>query len=94
MKSGLVLRDRKFIIFAGLVLLLILVNARQWGRGSGVSSNSKDVTRNQEKSTIQQDPILIADQLGVVKPEFHEEKRNIFSFFQERLERRMAQGDR
>jgi len=84
MKSGIVFRDRKFIIFAGLVLLLILVNARQWGRGSGVSSSSKEGARNQEKSTIQQDPILIADQLAIVRPEFHEEKRNIFSFFQER----------
>jgi hypothetical protein len=90
MKSGIVFRDRKFLIFAGLVLLLILVNVRQWGRGSGVSSNSKEAARNQEKSTIQQDPILIADQLGVAKAEFHEEKRNIFSFFQERPKQQAA----
>jgi hypothetical protein len=90
MKSGIVFRDRKFIVFAGLVLLLVLVNARQWGRGSGVSTNSKEVVRNQEKSTIQQDPILIADQLGVARPEFHEEKRNIFSFFQERPKEQAA----
>jgi hypothetical protein len=83
MKTGNIFRDRKFIFLAVLVLLLILVNARQWGRGSGESNHSKTVVRNQEKSMIQQDPILIADQLGVAKPEFHEEKRNIFSFFQE-----------
>jgi len=84
MKTGIVFRDRKFLILAVLVLLLILVNARQWGRGSSESSKLKDVTKNPEKSSIQQDPILIADQLGIPKPEFHEEKRNIFSFFQER----------
>jgi Tfp pilus assembly protein PilP len=84
MKSGHVFRDRKFIIFAGLVLLLILVNARQWGRGSGGSQKSKGTAATQTSVASQHDPVLDADQLGTVKPEFHEEKRNIFSFFQEK----------
>lgn len=83
MKNGNVFRDRKFILLAVLVLLLIVVNFRQWGVQSIVSKNSKSTSGTETGAGNQHDVILNADQLSKAKPEFQVEKRNIFSFFQE-----------
>ena len=80
MQRGDVFRDRKFYIFAGLVLILIAVNLREWTSTSSVSDRSREGKGVQSKASSQ-DPILMADDLREDGPIFETEKRNIFSFF-------------
>ena len=83
MKRGNVFRDRKLLLLAGLILLLVVVNLHQWGPGGGVLSRSgKEKTANHANTATEQDPILVADQLKTQQVIFEHEKRNIFSFFQ------------
>ncbi len=80
MQRGDVFRDRKFYIFAGLVLVLIVVNLRDWTSTSSVSERSRKEKGPQSKQSSE-DPILMADDLRGPVPDFESEKRNIFSFF-------------
>lgn len=82
MKSGHVFRDRKFILLAALILLLVVINFRRWDRESRISGRALEKSTNHQKVSHERDPILMADRLDEQKLEFHEEKRNIFSFFQ------------
>jgi hypothetical protein len=80
MQRGDVFRDRKFYIFVGLVFVLVVVNYRQWSPASRVFASKRDEKAAQFKQTSE-DPILIADDLKIKPPEFENEKRNIFNFF-------------
>jgi len=82
MKRGKFFRDRKIILLAVLIILLVVVNIRQWRPAGGGLPAAREKTRLTSGSIVEQDPTLMADQLKEPKVIFQEEKRNIFSFFQ------------
>jgi|GEM_PF-4450929 len=82
MKRGNLFQDRKFILLAVLIILLVVVNFRSWSPGGGAMPRAKEKSALHSKIGIEKDPILLADQLKEPKMKFQEEKRNIFSFLQ------------
>jgi len=82
MKRENLFRDRKVIILAVLILALVLVNAKQWGRAGGAYPIAKDKITRHNKASVSQEPILITNQLESPRLAFEQEKRNIFTFTQ------------
>ena len=82
MKREKLFRDGKIIVLAILILLVVVVNVKQWGPAGGASFVSKDKIAHRTKAAVAHDPILISNQLETPKLNFEQEKRNIFSFNQ------------
>src|SRR5687768_1589700 len=80
MQRGDLFRDRKFYIFIGLLLVLVIVNVNQWRPSSNTSARTQG-TKSDKQQSVQADPILFAERLTAEKTEFEQEKRNIFTFF-------------
>ena len=83
MKRGNVFRDPKFIILAGLIVLLVVVNVRQWSPSGLHQPQGHEKSTQRAKGSTEHDPILLADQLKDPRMEFRQEQRNIFSFLQQ-----------
>lgn len=81
MQRGELFRDRKFYIFVGLLVVLVVVNLNQWGRSSRLTTRAREA-KSPHPALLSGDPILLAEKLSDQKVEFQEEKRNIFAFFQ------------
>lgn len=79
MQQGELFRNRKFLILAGLLLLLVIVNVIEW-RQSAKSASQQQKTPSGKQMGIEGDPVLQADKLSEEKMEFQQEKRNIFTF--------------
>ena len=82
MKREELFRDRKVIVLAILILLVVVVNVKQWGPAGGASPVTKDKIARRTKVIADHDPTLISNQLEAPKLNFEQEKRNIFSFSQ------------
>ena len=78
-----IFRDRKFYVFVGLLLLLIIVNLGQRRTTSRTTFLSGKETKSVDQRPVSGDPVLMAEKLSDEKVEFEQEKRNIFAFFQE-----------
>jgi hypothetical protein len=80
MQRGELLRNRKFQILIGLLLLLLIVNAAEWGEKRGTTTQQIKKGSHLADKTAE-DPILLAEKLTEGRTEFQQEKRNIFTFF-------------
>jgi hypothetical protein len=77
---GDLFRDRKFYVFLGLLILLVIVNMGQWGKPSRAAIRAKE-SRSTDQKSLSVDPVLMTQKLSNNKVEFEREKRNIFAFF-------------